>query len=41
MVYLKEPSVLLATQLLDGVAFRDGLSKTMTVTEVRMDVLLW
>lgn len=34
VVYLKEPSVLLAMQILDGVPFRDGQPKAMTVTEV-------
>lgn len=38
VVYLKEPSVLLAMQILDGVPFRDGQPKAMTVTVVGCDL---
>jgi hypothetical protein len=34
VTYLKEPSVLLATQLLDGVPFRDNLTQTLSVSPV-------
>lgn len=37
VTYLKEPSVLLALQILDGAHFRPGMAKAMTVTKAKFE----